>query len=185
MRRAERLVHVRVRELAELSDEGGIIAGLTRTEAEVLEQDDLAWRKTLHLPGDVGADHRVRSERHGDAEELAQALGDRGHRELRIRRTVRAPEVAARNHGRAALEESFDRRCCRRDAQVVADCATLYRHVEVCPYEYPRALCDRQVLESRQRRPGHDGAVTVSRRTRPGRSAGSRTPTRCRTSRAP
>src|SRR5690606_29912173 len=96
VRRAERVVHVQVVALAQRVDEGRVVAGLARVEAQVLEQ--------LH-PGC----------------QLCQALPDRLDRVGRVRRTLGSAEVRAGGHAGAALPEPLQRGQCSTNAQVVGD----------------------------------------------------------------
>ena len=151
MRRAERVVHVRVGELGELSREADVVGLLSRIEAEVLEEDHVARL-------DVAAD---------GLGPVADDLVERHH--LDARAAPRAGRRRARGGGRRAASPSGRPRwdattraaprsrssrrvgTRRADPQVVGHAAALERDVEVDADEDPGAGDVAEVVEGPER----------------------------------
>jgi hypothetical protein len=146
VRGAERLVHVDVAELREVRAERGVVLGLPRLEAQVLEHHDVARARRRDQRLDARPDDRGR-ERDVGAEQLAQARRDRCHRVLRVDDALRATEVAGDDHHRALRAQPVDRRQRGRDAEVVLHHAVSQRHVEVDAHQCPLPLLQGQVLQ--------------------------------------
>jgi len=131
MGRAEGVIHVDVAECAKGLAEGGIVLLLTRLEAAVLEQHDLA---RLHRLDDLRhlRAHQVVRLRYLGGYELGQSSRDGVQAELRRLLALRPAEVARQNDLRPCLQEVVDRRQGRPDAAIVSDAPILVqRHVEV------------------------------------------------------
>src|SRR5260221_3625445 len=84
VRRAERVIHVRVEAVRERPRERGIVRLLFRMEPDVLEHEDVAWLERTDLLGDLRPDAVVR-EWHPYAEQLRGALGHRPQAQLPVR----------------------------------------------------------------------------------------------------
>jgi hypothetical protein len=135
VRGAERVVDVHVGQRGVALCQLRVVLRLAGIEAQVLEHHDLA----------VGHVVEVLRELHVRAEQLAQPLGDRPHRQLRVR-PLRAPEMAGEDEPGAPLAQRLDRRQRGADARVVRDPPVGERHVEVDAHEHPLAL-DVEVVE--------------------------------------
>ena len=127
MRGAERVVDEDVAERRHLPRQRRVVLLLALVEAAVLEHDDLARR-------DGDAVDPVRSQRHGAAEQLAEARRDRRERVLGLRLALGRPaEVRGDHHRRAGGERHLDARQRGADPRVLGDAgpAIVLRHVEV------------------------------------------------------
>ncbi len=128
--RAEGVVHVDVRQLAERGRELIVVLGLARLEADVLEQQHPA--RLQAIDGCVGArSDDVVGEVDVRTGQLGQTRRDRRQREGGVGRALGPSEVAREDHLRAAAAQVLDRRQRRADASVVGDRAVLDRDVEV------------------------------------------------------
>jgi hypothetical protein len=121
-------------ELGQLLREGealvGILRGLGRGEAQVLEDGDLPVLEC----GDRGESlvpNRLGDEADALAEQLAEPLRDWPEAVLGGDLAVGAPEVADHDHARALVYQGVERRQRRSDPAVVGDAAVLERDVEV------------------------------------------------------
>jgi hypothetical protein len=139
VRRAEGVVDVGVGECGQPSRQVGVVLGLARLEADVLEHD--------HVP--VGHVIEIGGELHLGLQELAQALGHRPQRQ-RLVAALGAAEVRRQHQPGAALAQALDRRQRRADARVVGDRALVQRDVEVDADEDPLAV-DVEVVEALHR----------------------------------
>jgi hypothetical protein len=96
------------------------------------------WPPVSAAAADDADSPTVSSEDHRVAEQLAEALRDRGQRVSGVRRALRAAEVRADDDGGAGVAQRHDRRQHGADATVVADHAgvvLLERDVQVGPHE--------------------------------------------------
>ena len=161
VRGAERVVHVDVGQRGVALRQLGVVLGLPRLVADVLEHHELGVGDVV----EVGGEHDV------GAEQLAEVLGDGLQRQLGLA-VLRPAEVRREHDARgAALAQRRDGRQRRADPRVVGDVLRVVeRDVEVDPQEDALAL-DVEVLE----RPHVRGASGAGRRS------GSSSPTRCRT----
>ena len=141
MRRAERIVHVQIGERGQRRRELRIVFLFLRVEPQVFEQHDAAagCLRLIHDPARLVADAVV-DERHGLAEELGEAIGDRPQAHLRIHFALRPAQMAREHDGGAVIERVLDRRQRRADPRVVADDAVLQRDVEIDADEDALAL---------------------------------------------
>ena len=110
MRRAERLVHVGVGELAQVRREGGIVGRLAPLEAQVLQHDDAPPASRLATYGSTAAPTTRWREGNLLSEQLAQARRYGRHRILRVRRALRSAEVPGNDDGGVLLAEPLERR---------------------------------------------------------------------------
>ena len=158
MRRTERVVHVGVEALGELTGERVIVLFLLGMEPDVLEEDDVARRQRAHRLLHAGPD-RIGQERHGASQQLAEPLRHRRERQGWIA-PLWPPQVRHETDRRAALEQRMDRRQRRADACVVRHLVAVERHVEVDPNEHAlaarievldRALAERHAASSGRR----------------------------------
>ena len=178
MRRAEGVVHVDVGERSELAREGRIVLLLFLVEAEVLEQQQLAVAKLLGGGADA-----VRSEGDRAPEQLGQTLRHRPQRELGLRRALRPAQMRGEHHAGAAGQQAPQRAERSTDARVVADAPARERHVQVGAHEdAPAAHAARLGEQVVERRNSHLATCPCGRRGRP---RAWRSPSRCRTRRAP
>src|SRR4051794_22334571 len=103
-------------------------------EAEVLEEQDLAVAEATDRVLGARA-QRVTRDRHGPAEELAEALAD-GTQSIAVAHLAVGPaEMAGEDDPRALAHEIADRRECGADPGVIRDLAVLQGDVEVHPDE--------------------------------------------------
>ncbi len=136
VRGAEGVVDVGVGQVGQAPRQLGVVLGLARLVADVLEHDDLA----------VGDVVEVRCKGHVGAQQLAQPLGHGRQRELGLA-VLRAPEMRGQQQPRAALAQALDRRQRGADACVVGDALAVQRNVEVHPDEDALAV-DVEVVEA-------------------------------------
>ncbi len=143
---AERVVHVEVRERREPTRKLGVVLGLARLEAAVLEHQHIARLQArgqlLHLRPDDG---RRRPDR--GPEQLPEPSCHRRHGESRIG-PLRPVQVGDADHGGASLPQQLDRRQRGADPGVVGHLAVFERHVEVDPHENAPAV-DRRLANGR------------------------------------
>ena len=118
---AEGVVDVDVREFSQGAREVGVVAGLPRLEADVLEDQQLTVAQPLGERAHVLA-HDVRGERDaGAGQQLAQARGHGRERETGNAPALGAVQVGDQHEPCAAGAQLFDRRQRRADAGVVGD----------------------------------------------------------------
>ena len=186
MRGAERVVHVDVGERRQRRGKRRVVPGLPRLVADVLQHQDLSRRKRLGLPRDVGADDR-RGHRHRCREQLAEVVGDRRQRQLRLA-VLGTTQVGYEDQARPAVAQLAQGRQRRPHARVIGDPTIgIERDVEVDPYQHPLAaeipeIVQRSHLRAHRSIKTSPGSVRAARRD-PRR--GSSSPTRCRTRRPP
>ena len=138
VRRAEGVVDVDVAQRRQLLGEPGVVAGLLRVEAEVLEQQDVAGPERGRGLRGRGADAVVRG-RDGAAEQLGEARRHGRHAQP-VDHLPLGPAEVGHEHDRAALVEQVrDRGQGGADARVVDDAAVFERHVEVDAHEHALA----------------------------------------------
>src|SRR5919112_3894662 len=133
--RPERVVNVEVRQGRELIRELGVVLGLARIEAGVLEQHDTPDRVVeglFHLGADGSVELLYRL-----AQKLLEPRRDRVHRILRIGLALRTAEVGDQNRTSPLRKEVPDGRQRAYYARVVRDFAVFYGHVEVNPHQNP------------------------------------------------
>jgi hypothetical protein len=138
--RAEAVGHVCVGKLGELVREltplGVVLAGLAGVEADVLEHGDLPVLEAPDgLAGRVA--HGVGGERDVEAEQLAEAYGDRPQRVAVLRLALRPAQVRGHDHPGAGLGQGLDGRDAGPDPAVVGDLRAVQGHVEVRPDQDP------------------------------------------------
>ena len=142
VRGAEGVVDVEVGEPRQRRGQLRIVLRLSGLVAAVLEHQRLALAELGSGALDLGPDHAGRQPRL-DPGELAEPLGDRGHRELGLA-VLRPPQMRDDDDRLGALQEQLDRRQRGADAGVVGDrdrtVGLGQRDVEVDPREHPRAL---------------------------------------------
>ena len=166
VRGAERVVDVDVGQRRVALGQLGVVLGLARLEADVLEHHDVAVRARRR------ASARERDRRRRAARRAARPPG---RSENSGSRSFGRPRWATQHEPRALLAQLLERRQRRADARVVGDAAVLVqRDVEVDPDEDALAL-DVEVVE-RAHAPAPSGRAPRS---------GSSSPTRCRTRRRP
>src|SRR5206468_12664781 len=109
MRSAERVVHVLLGKRSKAFREGGVVLLLLGMKSEVLEQEDAA-AGVVHLVDDAFRDvaDRILGKRHGAAEQLRQAVGDRPQAEMWVRTAFRPPEMARESGRRVAQSRVCD-----------------------------------------------------------------------------
>jgi hypothetical protein len=138
MRRAEGIVHVEVGEAGEGLGELGVVLGLPRLEAAVLEQQDLFGGELPRHPGDVVADDRGRL-LHLQIEQIPEPPADGGHGEGRVG-SLWAAEMRDEDDARPGFSEQLDGRQRGPDPGVVGDRAALERHVQISAQQDPAAV---------------------------------------------
>ena len=179
--RAEGVVDVDVAERRQLLGEAGIVAGLLRVEAEVLEQEDVPRAKGGRRLRGRGADAVVRG-RDRAAEQLGEARRHGRHAQP-VDDLALGPAEVGHEHDRTALVEQVgDRGQGGADARVVDDTAVFERHVEVDAHE--RALARERIVGERALHGGVSLPGLVYGVRGPsgrGRRGGTSSPTRCRT----
>ena len=179
--RAEGVVDVDVAERRQLLGEPGVVAGLLRVEAKVLQQEHVAGPERGRRLRGRGADAVVRG-RDRAAEQLREARRHGRHAQP-VDDLPLGPAEVGHEHDRAALVlQVGDRGQGGADARVVDDAAAFERHVEVDAHE--RALARERVVGERALHGGVSlpGLVcSVRGPAARGRRAGTSSPTRCRT----
>ncbi len=175
MGRAEGVVHVDVGVCGQGIREGGIVLCLTRMEAEVLEENDLAGGRVGDRPGGTLA-HAVFREVHPRSGRRLEDRRDRAQRERRVGSTLGTTEVRAQDDPSARVGEPSQggQRCA--DARVVGHGAVAERHIEVGAHEH-RPVGDALLEEGVQ---GGDHRAS-SPFAMPGPPRGWNSPIRCRT----
>ena len=114
---AERVVDVRVGQFRELGRELGVVLGLARLVADVLEHEHLTRCEPLGQLLDLGSDHR-RRQRHRRADQLRQAIGDGPQRQVGFAVSWPA-QVGDEHQPGAAAAQLLQRGQCRADPGVV------------------------------------------------------------------
>ena len=135
VRRTERVVDIDFRQRGKRLGEIGVVLGLARLEADVLEQEQLAGLQRRGLGLRVVADD-VPGHRDRLAEQLAQAGRHRREGELGLHFALRTSEVGAEDDCRVVVKQVLDGRQGRNDALVRGDDAVLERDVEIAADEY-------------------------------------------------
>ncbi len=162
---SESVGHEDIGEVGELIGEGAayvvVLAGLTGVEAHVLEDRDVAVTETGDDVLGVLAD-RVGREEHLRVDQIAQTLGDRSQRVLRIGRTVGTAQVRHHDDAGAGVDESLDRGDAGPDASVIGNDGAVQGHVEVTADEYAFAA---QVAQVRNRLHGQSDEPTCATRS--------------------
>ena len=183
---AEGVVDVEVGERGERLGELRVVLGLARLEADVLEQQHVAGLEPVGHRLDLGADDR-RRQLHLGAEQLAEPLADRRHRERRVDLPF----------GRPRCETRTTRAPRSRSSSIVGSAA----RIRVSSATWPSSSGTLKSARTRTRLPVDVGvadarlgeaqrAPTARRRRlrgpcRRARRSGSSSPTRCRTRRPP
>jgi hypothetical protein len=162
MRCSERIIDVDVREARQRVGEDVVVGRLSRVEAEVLQQEDLARFQVVRLPTGVVPDDVGR---HDDltVEQLAEPRRHRRHGVRGVRGALGTTEVGCDDDARTLSEQVLDRRYRGTHTEVVGDLPFAERHVQVGPYEdtFPRGI---QIVERRDRieqRRAHSTASVV------------------------
>jgi hypothetical protein len=132
--RAEGVVDVHVAQLRQLLGEPGVVAGLLRVEAEVLQQEDVPGPERGRGPRCRGADAVVRG-RDRATEQLGEAPGHRRHAQLLDDLPLGTAEVGHEDDRAALTLQVGDRGQRGADARVVDDAPVFERHVEVDAHE--------------------------------------------------
>jgi len=180
----EAVGHVDVSERRELGRERlpllGHLAGLACVEPDVLQQDDVAGLLGCHHGSRVGERH----ERHGGAQQLAQASRHGSQAQLGNGGSLGPTQVRHDDDPGALVAQVGQRGQGRLDASVIGDDTVSGRtvgqgDVEVRP-DQNGPPGDLEVVERL-----HAYLRASSRRGRRGRRGGCCSPTRCRTSRRP
>ena len=125
---------------------GGILAGLLRVEANVLQQHHVA---VVHR-GDLGLGILavgVLGQRDLDAEQLAQTLGDRGQRQLRDDLALRTAEVGHQDDLGAFFAKRRDSRQRGLDTAIIGNRGAVQRDVEIGAHQNALALEISEILE--------------------------------------
>ena len=125
---------------------GGILAGLLRVEANVLQQHHVA---VVHR-GDLGLGVLavgVLGQRDLDAEQLAQTLGDRGQRQLRDDLALRTAEVGHQDDLGAFFAKRRDSRQRGLDTAIIGNRGDVQRDVEIGAHQNALALEISEILE--------------------------------------
>ena len=141
MRRAKRVVHVKVGERRELLGKRRIVLLFLRMKSKIFQQHHAAAFRFVHLLNGclrLLADAVVRK-RDGAPEQPAHRRHHRLQAVLRIHLALRTAEVRGQDRRRAVVQRVRDRRQRRSDARVVADFAVFERHVEVDADEHTLA----------------------------------------------
>ena len=138
VRGPERIVYVHVGERGQLARELGVVLGLPRLVANVLEQQQVTVAQPVDRRPDLVADD-ARRDAHRGGEELAQAHSDRRQRQRRVA-ILRPPQMRHEHDPGAAPAQLLDRRQRGADPQVVRDGPVLERDVEVHPDQHALAL---------------------------------------------
>src|SRR5262249_62390446 len=157
MASAEGIVDVYVAQRRDQLGEIGIALLFTRVEAEILQQQYLAWLQRLRGRFHRGADDLVYLA-HRPAEQLTKPFRNAVHRERRIllRIALGPAEVAHHNRAGTGVKNVLDRRQRGLDAAVVGDVTLLIqRHVEIDAHQDALAF---QVSEMAERLLGPDEA---------------------------
>ena len=140
MRRAERVVHIEVAQLAQLPGEFRIISFLFRVEAQVFQHERLpAFQLVRHLLGlranTVRRKANVLAAPQDAIEQDAQPLGYRLQAHLGIGLALGPPEVRRQYQARAVPQRVLDAGQRLANARVVHDAAVVERDVEVNAHE--------------------------------------------------
>ena len=125
---------------------GGILAGLLRVEANVLQQHHVA---VVHR-GDLGLGILavgVLGQRHVGAEQLAEAGGNRGQAQLRNDLAFRAAKVGHEDDLGAFFAQGLDGRQSSLDSTVISDGGAVQRNIEISANQNALALEISKVLE--------------------------------------
>ena len=117
----------------------GVLAGLARVEAHVLQQDDAAVGQAAGQRLRGLAD-QVTGQRDLGAEQLGKPLGDGREGVLRVRLALGAAEVRGDDDLRARVGELLDRRQRGADPAVVGDAVPVERDVQVAAHQHVAAL---------------------------------------------
>jgi hypothetical protein len=143
MRRAEGVIDVRVGETRQPAGELGVVAPLRRRGTS--GSRGAALPRARAAGGFLGLrPHAVRDETDASPERLGERRGDRSERVLRVRLSLRLPEVGSAEDARPALEKVADRRERLADPRVVPDASLFERDVEIHPQKDAFAF-DRQI----------------------------------------
>ena len=144
VRGAEGIVDIDVGELRQLAGKLQVVGGLSRLEAHILQEQDLA---VSQLFGELARTptHDLGCERHACTGELTQTLGHRRKRQVGLGPSLRASQVRDEHQTGAAGAQLSDRGQGLHDARVVGHrpCTLIvcgHRHVEVHSHEYPLAM---------------------------------------------
>ena len=184
---AEGIVHEDVAEARQGRRESGVVLGLAREEAHVLEQQRPPWREPRDGLLGLGR-RRIGDEGHLEAQVTPEGSGHRSQRVARIRAALGPAEVRHQDQTPTSVEDSADRRQAGGDAGLVGDLPVLERDVEVDAHQDPLPghldVVERLLLHVAAPPP----RFLISRAP-PGpssdRGSGSSSPTRCRTRTAP
>ena len=131
--RAESVVDVHVGQVGQAVRERGVVLGLARLVADVLEHEHVAGPQRVDLGAHLVADH-ARSELHRGLDQLSQPLRGRAQRQLGL--AVLGPaQVRGEHELGAAPAQLLDGREGGADAGVVGDVPVVERDVEVDPHE--------------------------------------------------
>ena len=130
---AEGVVDVNVSEVGKLASEGRIVLFFFGVEADVFEQDNLAWLQTVACCFDLRTD-AVGEELNVLLQQLGQPRGNRFKREL-WGDAFWSPHVAAEDNCRSAFEEVVDGWEGLRYPPVVCNLSVLKRDVEITSNE--------------------------------------------------
>ncbi len=115
---------------------GLVLAGFARVEADVLQQQHIAVGEALGAGERVGA-HHVAGELHMAPEPLAELLGHRGQRELRVRLPLGAAEVSGHHHLGSGLDQRPQRGQRGDDPARVGDTAVVVQgDIQIGAYEH-------------------------------------------------
>jgi hypothetical protein len=116
--------------LGEVKTLGGVLAGLTGLEADVLDQADVSvGERGGQLLG--GGTHDILGKLDVEVHELAQTLGDRGQGELGVDLALGASQVSQHGDAGASLVKLGQGGQSGLDAAVVGDLVAVERHVEI------------------------------------------------------
>ncbi len=125
----ERVQHEQVGELGEVVGEVAVVLGLSRLEAGVLEQQDIARRRCCHGCFHCRTDDTIELP-HREPADVAHCCGHRVHSELWLT-VLGTAEVAGHHYRGAAVAEPFDGRQRGPDTEVIRHLAVADRHVEI------------------------------------------------------
>ena len=151
MRRAERIVHVELRQTSQLLGELLVVGFLLGMKPQILQKQRLTFFQLrgnfLRLWTDtVGTEAHVFAARQFFVEHHAQPLGHRLQAHLQIRFAFGTPQMRGQNQSRPMAQRILDRGQGFADARVVHHAAVFQRNIEVDAHEDTVAV-ERQITD--------------------------------------